>query len=158
MEIPRELDNLRYLCRIKEMGCGSVVRIKGSLPFESDKYHVFLVLGKSSDNWSMVVAVNGTTKYHKRLAYHSSRKTNEHSDPLVQIRAGKYPFFSKDTCIDCSQVSVIDIKALDSGNIEFLDDKFTDDDLSNIVERVMASDLVSPVIKQIVSTSYYQYR
>ena len=151
MDIPQELDDFRYDRRLSELGCGKVIKLKGSAPFASDKYHIFLVLGRSNENRSVAMAVNGTTQYAKRLAFHKRIQTND--DPLVLIRADKYSFFPKETCIDCSQVSVLDLDSLDRNNIEFLEDEFSKDDLADIIRRVLSSDLVSPMIKQLIRSN-----
>lgn len=128
-----------------------MVQIKGDIPFKSDKYHVFIILGAIPNNIYVVATVNGTTQYAKRRFYYKEvLKADEDDIPLVYIKGGKYKFFPKDTCIDCSQVAIFDLSKIKPDNLKHINDEIAADDFSQIIDTILSSKFTSDEAKRIV--------
>lgn len=138
---------------------GSVIRIKGDIPFCSNKYHVFIVLNHELDedkiNEAILLTVNGTTQYEKRLQYYRSHGIAADDAPIVLINGGKYNFFSRDTWIDCSDISRFEFSKIDTGDILALDGEYIDNkDMDKIIKLVLQSDLIAPIYKRMIDPTY----
>lgn len=68
---------------LKSLRQGDLLRIKGNQPFKSpDVYHVFVVLNINPAKDELLLVVNGTTKYYKRMSYYQKRNIPPAKQPL----------------------------------------------------------------------------
>ncbi|MBQ9016961.1 hypothetical protein IJ103_01800 [Candidatus Saccharibacteria bacterium] len=128
---------------------GTLFRLRGEKPFESLDYHVFIVLNADWENGELLYLENGTSKIEKRKQTLLAMGLNP-EEVSVEIPANKYSFFTKDTLIDCHDISSISLEQIDfSGNdFIYLDDSLSEDDLSKILRAINASPEISPAIKR----------
>lgn len=142
-------DRAKGLILMKTLRQGDAIRIRGSKPFDSDAFHVFIVLNSNISGDAVAVTVNGTTQIEKRLSYYTRLKISIDEMPLVFIGHNKYSFFSKDTCIDCNNVLTIDLSTIDNDNI-ICAGRIDDDDLEKIINKVLSSNQVAPIYKNMI--------
>lgn len=109
---------------------GFIFRLKGSEPFTSSDYHVFVVLNYDPTTGKLLYLVNGTSQVQKRLTALWSQSIDTNAT-TVAILAGKYPFFPKDTLIDCNTVSELNVSGVN----------FTDDTVELVYNELDASDI-----------------
>lgn len=130
---------------------GSVFRLKSAPPFESDRYHVFIVLNYNPSSHRALLLVNGTTQYLKRRD--ALRWANIDVDATtVYIKGGVYSFFSEDTMIDCNSVHELTLTSEDfqNGRIIPVGDNISETDLTSIINAVLASPKVPDYQKEII--------
>lgn len=140
-------DNIRKMSFRNSLKQGAVFRLKGDIPFESECYHVFVVLNYDVSTGEILFLVNGTSQVAKRwLALEDVRGIDARST-TVYMRAGSYGFLPKDTLFDCNSVHCVNIDALDLDNIEMITGEvLTEED----VERLVRAALASPVVERFV--------
>ena len=136
---------------LKSLRQGDLLRIKGNRPFKSpDVYHVFVVLNINPAKDELLLVVNGTTKYYKRMSYYRKCNIPPAKQPLLFIGAGKYPFFNRDTCIDCRSISRFNPHKLDDCDIKLIKGHLDDTDFSFIINSIATSRQVIPHYKQLI--------
>lgn len=136
---------------LKSLRQGDLLRIKGNQPFKSpDVYHVFVVLNINPAKDELLLVVNGTTKYYKRMDYYRRRNVPPTKQPLLFIRAGKYPFFSRDTCIDCQSISRFNPHKLDDCDIKLIKGRLDETDFNFIISVIATSRQVSSHYKRLI--------
>lgn len=147
-----EIDpNIRKQSFISSLKQGTVFRLKGDIPFESDKYHIFIVLNNEPQSDTILLLVNGTSKVEKKLRvlhhiYHDN--TNK---TFVIIEANAYQFITKQTIIDCNEVNAIDVNAINFNSDDFkpiISDELSQNDIDRVINSVLNSTNVSDHIKK----------
>lgn len=140
-------DDIRKESFRKSLRQGSVFRLKGDIPFESECYHVFVVLNYDVSTGEILFLVNGTSQVAKRwLALEDVRGIDARLT-TVYMRAGSYGFLPRDTLFDCNSVHCVNIDMLDLDNIKMItDEELTEED----VERLVCAALASPVVERFV--------
>ena len=144
-----DIDEAQKKTFIENIKQGTLFRLKGDKPFQSEDYHVFVVLNANWQTGEILYLENGTSKVEKRRQILREIGFNP-EEVTVEIPAGRYSFFTKDTLIDCHDVSAITIDEMNFGNNNFiyLEDSLSDEDLSRILRAVNSSPQISPVIKR----------
>lgn len=133
---------------------GSVFRLKGDIPFDSDCYHVFVVLNYDTNTGDVLFLVNGTSQVEKRwLALEDVQRIDAKST-TVYIKAGSYSFLSKDTLFDCNSVHCVNVNKLDLDNIKIIsDDALTQEDIDRLVKATSLSPVVERFIKNKIQSN-----
>lgn len=147
-----EIDNISGLRRAtfeSNIRQGTLFRLKGEPPFESENFHVFIVLNRNWESGELLIVENGTTQIESR--YHAIERMGLNPDDVaVSIPANKYGFFSKDTMIDCSGVYEVDVNDIHfeaSDRFLYINGKLDDDDLQKVLDAVRRNPTISDHIK-----------
>lgn len=126
---------------------GMVFRLKGPLPFSSNKYHVFVVLNKTPEATQLLL-VNGSSQYQKSIQRLATQGIDSNKT-TVAIFANSYSFFSEDTIIDCNSVHEINTDAIDfQKNVTLIYDRLSRKHVEEIIAAVKNSPLVEEYIKK----------
>lgn len=145
MEITESLRKAVFKRSLKQ---GTVFRMKGDTPFNSDCYHVFVVLNYDISTGNVLFLVNGTSQMEKRWKALEDIKKIDAKSTTVFIRAKTYNFLSEDTLFDCNSVHCINIDSLNFNNIKTItSDKLSENDVEKLINAVLASPMVERFIK-----------
>ena len=153
-----EIDpNIRKQSFISSLKQGTVFRLKGDIPFESDKYHIFIVLNNEPQSDTVLLLVNGTSKVEKKLQIlHHIYRDNANRTSVI-IEANSYQFITKQTIIDCNEVKTININAINFNSDDFkpiVSDELSQSDIDKVINAVLNSTNVSDHIKQKIQNSH----
>lgn len=146
MELPSSVRRQAFIESLKQ---GTVFRLKGSKPFESDSYHIFIVLNYDPSADILTYLVNGTSQVEKRKAALYAMSIDV-ENTTVTFAPNQYCFFPKETLVNCNSVHNLDVNLIDfsSDDIMYVDGELCDKDVQRIVKGVQHSRLVPPYIKQ----------
>ena len=130
---------------------GFVFWLKGDKPFESDKFHFFIVLNRDPKRDGFLLLVNGTSQIHKRENF-LSHQNIDITATTVRLHPGDYPFVTKETIIDCNSISTFDINELSSvqNEVRFLSAQMSQEDVARLVMAVKNSPNVAEVYKKLL--------
>jgi len=148
MELPNGLKESAFRSMLKQ---GFIFRLRGDKPFESDVYHVFVVLNYDFDNGEVLLLVNGTSRVEKRIEYLNKVGIDVDATTVV-FEAGSYSFITKRTIFDCNSVKSININDIPFGNeIRFIGDQLSSDDIEKLIRAALASENVLESHKKIIN-------
>lgn len=136
---------------------GSIFRLKGDTPFESEDYHIFIVLNHSPQPNEMLLLVNGTSKVEKKKAILSKIYHTDVENTTVVLEANSYSFITKPTIIDCNDVKMVDLNTINfnSNDIKpITSDELSEEDINKIISATLNSSAVSENIKQKINLSH----
>lgn len=140
--------NIRKASFRRSLHQGSVFRLKGDIPFDSDCYHVFVVLNYDTNTGDVLFLVNGTSQVEKRWCALEDVQRIDAKSTTVYVKAGSYSFLSKDTLFDCNNVHCVNINALDLNNIKIIsDDALTQEDVDKLTKAALSSPMVERFVK-----------
>ena len=130
---------------------GFVFWLKGDIPFESDKFHFFVVINKNPNRDGFLLLVNGTSQIQKRKNY-LSHQGIDFATTTVRLHPGDYPFVTKETIIDCNSVSTVDTNRLSSvhNEIRFLSAQISQEDIMKLVDAIKNSPNVAEAYKKLL--------
>ena len=140
----------------KTLRQGTVFRLKGSQPFPSDKYHVFIVLNYDPQSGDFIYVANGISNYHKCLQVLHMQGIDSNTT-TVRIPPEKYSFFPKETMINCNNLSRVRLETIDftTSDIQIMHgQEIKGDDLQKIKDALCSSTKVSPHIKKLVDPAF----
>ena len=130
---------------------GFVFWLKGDKPFESDKFHFFIVLNRNPKCNGFLLLVNGTSQIHRRENVLSRQNINI-AATTVRLHPGDYPFVTKETIIDCNSISTFEIDELSfvQSEIRFLSDQMSQEDVAKLIEAVKNSPNIAEAYKELL--------
>ena len=130
---------------------GFVFWLKGNKPFESDKFHFFIVLNRDPKSDGYLLLVNGTSQIQKRENFLSHQGIDV-AATTVRFHPGDYSFVTKETIVDCNSVSTFEINGLSSvqSEIRFLSAQMSQEDVAKLVKAVKNSPNVAEVYKKLL--------
>lgn len=146
IQVGSEIKKRSFVSSLRQ---GYIFRLKGSKPFESGAYHVFIVLNHDPVSDRVLLLVNGTSKVGKALDL-MQRNPNIQNETMIYFPAGKYPFFTKDTAVNCNNVMQLDVRGLDFGteNVKTIESGTLDKgDIDRVICGVLKSRSVPEFIK-----------
>ena len=149
--------NIRQRSFMQFLKQGYIFRLKGDEPFQSDCYHIFIVLNRSPQTDSTLLLVNGTSQVERRKAALARLKHIDAEKTTVVLEAGSYRFISKTTMIDCNSVSMLDLSVIDfnTNKIKFITSgELSQQDIDSIVAATLNSPVVAHNIKQKIDPNY----
>lgn len=141
----------------KTLKKGSLITLKGDVPFPSPKSHHFVVLNSDPQSDEFLVTVNHTSRVVSRL---DSLQRLGHTDidsTTVVFPGNRYPFFPQQTLFDCNMVHALSsadlLAAYKRNNLSVPDNEIslTDEDLEKIINAALSSRSVSPIHKKMIS-------
>lgn len=148
MEIAERLRKASFRRSLQQ---GSVFRLKGDVPFNSERYHVFVVLNYNVDTGDIIILVNGTSQVTKRWCALEDIKKIDAKATTVYIKAGVYSFLSKDTLFDCNSVHCVNIDDLNLDNIKTITNgALSKEDIDRLVNATLASPVVERYVKNLI--------
>lgn len=148
MEIAERLRKASFRRSLQQ---GSVFRLKGDVPFNSERYHVFVVLNYNVDTGDIIILVNGTSQVTKRWCALEDIKKIDAKATTVYIKAGVYSFLSKDTLFDCNSVHCVNIDDLNLDNIKTIaNGALSKEDIDRLVNATLASPVVERYVKNLI--------
>lgn len=130
---------------------GDVLRIKGQPPFESDRYHFFVVLNVDPKSEEILLLVSGTSQVQKRLEIRLRTSGDDGQyvqDTTKVFPESAYDFLTMQTLFDCNEVHRVRLEVIERRNL--LVDNFclSSEDAEELVAKVGNSRLVEPRIKR----------
>ena len=130
---------------------GFAFRMKGDEPFQSDSYHVFVVLNRNPKTGECLILANSTSKVDKRKRTLNSLGIDPEKT-TVMFKPGDYSFITKETIFDCNSINTIDIKDIPfaGDQIRFLSENMREDDVQRLVAAVKNSPRVEPKYKSLL--------
>lgn len=152
MDFPSELKKSVLLQSLKQ---GTIFRQKGDYPFQSDKYHIFVVLNYDPQTGDILLLVNGTSKVEKNIDYLNKIGVDTDATTVI-IEPGRYSFTPKETFFNCNSVKSFNIKnfSFEDDNTLFLKEDLTPEDIQRIINATLASHSVSPDQKRLIDPNY----
>ena len=145
-------DDATYMSAIhRTLKRGDIIRIKSNPPFESEKYHFFVVLNINPSTEEVLLLISGTSQVQKRLE--DRLRTNNNDGQYVQDTTRVFPestydFFTTQTLFDCNQVHSVKLEVIKRRNLLVDNLSLSDEDTLDLVSKVGNSRLVAPVIKR----------
>lgn len=148
MEVPAEIQLAVSLTR------GAVYKMIGKPPFESDRFHHFVVLNFNPTKEEIIIVANGTSQTVRKLTLSSNAALD-----VAIIPPGKYPFFPKQTAFDCgNSVYQMDFRTLleklKKKELEIITQRMDEEDLADIADRVLSSKNHAESIKRPIRPSW----
>lgn len=143
-------DRLRLILRK-----GLIFKIRGSQPFESDHYHHFVVVNQNPNTEDLIVLSVATHKVQEEVERVLAQGINDGTTIHV-IKPGKYNFFPRQTAFNCNSPIPITFEQLVGiharGDMQIPHDTYLDeDDLTAIINGLMASRQVAGYLKSLIS-------
>lgn len=147
-------ENIRKLSFKRFLRRGVAFRLKGDIPFESDCYHVFVVLNYDVDTGDVLFLVNGASQLEKRWRALEDIEKIDAKSTTVYVKAGTYSFLPRDTLFDCNSVHCVNINDLDLDNIKMIaKGALTKEDVDRLINGALSSTMVERFIKKAIRPS-----
>lgn len=130
---------------------GDVLRIKSKPPFESDKYHFFVVLNIDPASEEVLLLVSGTSQVQKRLEVRLKTSNDDGqyvNDTTKVFPETSYDFLTAQTLFDCNEVHTVKLEIIERRNLLVDNFSLSEDDTLELVSKVGNSRLVPPVVKR----------
>lgn len=145
-------DDATYMEAVhKTLKRGDVLRIKGNPPYESEDFHLFVVLNVDPSTEEVLLLVSGTSQVQKRLEARlktSIDNGQDVHDTTHVFNAGSYSFTSKQTLFDCNEVYSVRMESVKRKNMLVVNTPLSEADINLLIEKVGNSKLVAPYIKK----------
>ena len=146
------LDDTTYMNAVhRTLKRGDVIRIKSKPPFESEKYHFFVVLNIDPASEDVLLLVSGTSQVQKRLEVRLKTSNDDGQyvhDTTKVFPEAMYDFFTMPTLFDCNEVHTVKLEVIERRNLLVDNFSLSDDDVLELVGKVGNSRLVAPIIKR----------
>lgn len=130
---------------------GDVIRIRHDPPFESEDFHVFVVLNVDPAKEELLLLVSGTSQVQKRLEARLRISADDGqyvADTTLVLPAESYSFITKSTLFDCNEVHTVQLEAIRRNDMITVSTSLSAEHVSSLIEKVGNSKLVAPVIKR----------
>lgn len=139
---------------------GSILTLKGDIPFQSEKRHHFVILNYNPRTAEYLVAVNNTSQVISRLTHLGRQSGTDVNGTTVVFSQNQYDFFPEQTLFDCNTVHEITAAELATahslGNLSVPsnDVALSEEDLEAIIQATLNSRSVSPINKKMIKPDY----
>lgn len=145
-------DDATYLNAVhRTLKRGDVIRIKSKPPFESEKYHFFVVLNIDPATEEVLLLVSGTSQVQKRLEVRLKTSGDDGqyvNDTTKVFPDSSYTFFTAQTLFDCNEVHAVKLEIIERRNLLVNNFSLSNEDTLELVQKVGNSKLVPPVTKR----------